>query len=103
MHTPGKREVSGTDLKINNRGSVPRISPCQGRSVLILVQMMNIIMLVQVVGLYIELYTAANYVVWERIVSEGGGGIFLDKARCITGDHLRNGSGQQWGVYLGNG
>ena len=31
------REVSGTDLVIN-RGLVPRISPCQGYSVLIVVQ-----------------------------------------------------------------
>ena len=45
---PENSEVSGTDL-IKNRVSVPRISPCQGHSVLILVQMMDIIMLVQVV------------------------------------------------------
>ena len=49
------REVSGTDL-IKNRGSVPRISPCHGHSVLIIVQMMDIKMLVQVVGLYTELH-----------------------------------------------
>ena len=49
------KEVSGTDL-IKNRGSVPRISPCQGHIVLILVQIMDIIML----GLYTELYTSAN-------------------------------------------
>ena len=61
---PENSEVSGTDL-MKNRGSVPKISPCQGHNVLILVQMMDIIMLVvlQVVGLYTELNTSANYVV----------------------------------------
>ena len=49
------------------------------------------------------MYTSANYVVWERIVSEAGGGVFLDMAKYITGAlrHVRNGSGQQWGVYRG--
>ena len=49
---PENREVSGTDLVIN-RGLVPRISPCQVYSGLILVQnklMTDIIMLAQVVG-----------------------------------------------------
>ena len=34
---PENSEVSGTDL-VKNRGSVLRISPCQGHSVRILVQ-----------------------------------------------------------------
>ena len=52
---PENSEVSGTD-PVKNRGSVPRISACQGHSVLILVQMMDIIMLAQVVGSYTDLY-----------------------------------------------
>ena len=68
---PENSKVSGTDL-IKQWRSVPRISPCQGHSVLLLVQMMDIIMMVQVVGLYTELYASANYVIWERIVSERG-------------------------------
>ena len=43
---PENREVLGTYI-MSNGGSVPRISLCQGHSVLTLVQMMNIIMLVQ--------------------------------------------------------
>ena len=65
-----------------------------GRSEVSLIQIMDIIMLVQVVGLHTESYASVNYAIYmkERIVSEGGS--FLT---CITGD-LRNGSGQQWGV-----
>ena len=39
--------------------------------------------------IYTELYTSANCVVWEGIVSERGI-VFLEMARSITGD-IRNG------------
>ena len=57
---------------------------------LILVQIMDIIKLVQVVGLYTELYTSANYVVWERIVSEG------DASQEISGTDQDNNGGVRW-------
>ena len=41
-------------------------------------------MLVQVVGLYTELYTYVNYAVWEQIVRRGGGS-FLTCPNALQG------------------
>ena len=113
---PENREISGTDL-MKNRGSAlvgqfrgyHHVKGAVYPSVLMLVQMMDIIMLVHVVGLYTELHTSAIKLcnLGADSLRKGGGGAWPDASHGILGTDQDNnwvyaGLTTHWTFWLAN-